>query len=55
MFVGARIITAFGVLDLDDLGTEIGKRLRAGGPRDDARKVNDQETVEGSWRILCAR
>src|SRR5690349_13003481 len=55
MFVRARIVATFGVLDLDDLGTKIGERLRTGGPRHDPCEVNDQEAIQGGWRTLCAR
>ena len=42
MFIGACVVTAVGILDLDHLGAEIGQRLCAGGPGNDTSEVNDQ-------------
>jgi hypothetical protein len=47
MFIGARIVAAIGVLDLDDFGPEIGQGLRAGRTGDNPGEIHDQQTVKG--------
>ncbi len=55
MFVGARVVAAIRVFNLDDLGAEIREGLRAGGTSDNAGEIHDQQTIEGSRFALCAR
>ena len=55
MFIVARIVAAIGIFDLDDLGAEIGQRLRTGGPRNNTGEIDDQQTVEGGRLALRAR
>src|SRR4029079_12548303 len=48
----ARVVTAVGVLDLDDLGAHVREYLRAERPGDDAREVDDADAGErGTARL----
>ena len=49
-----RVVAAVGVFDLDDLGTEVGQRLRAGGPGHDAGEIHHQQSVESRRHTLLA-
>jgi hypothetical protein len=55
MFVVPLRVAAVGIFDLDDLGAEIGQRLRAGRAGDDAGEIDDQQTVEGDRSALLSR
>ena len=54
VLVVTRVVTAIRVFDLDDLGAEIGERLRAGRTGNDPGKVDDQQTIQGS-RLALSR
>ena len=53
--VSAAVVTTLGILNLDDVSSKIGKRLRASRPCNDASKIHDQKTVQRGRGILCAR
>ena len=42
----ARVVSAVGILDLDDFGSHVRKHLGAHGPRDHAGEINDTNAVE---------
>jgi hypothetical protein len=48
VLIGARVVTAVGILDLDHVRAEIGERLRAGWAGDHTGEVDDQQTIERS-------
>jgi hypothetical protein len=61
MLIGARVVSAIRVLDLDDLRAEVTERLRAGGSRDHAGEVDHEHPLENgrslrrAWRPFGQR
>src|SRR3974390_3098185 len=54
--VSARAVgAAEGVFDVYPLGAEVGERLRAGRPGDDAGKIDHEKAIEDGWRALRSR
>jgi hypothetical protein len=50
--VAARFVAAAGLLDLDDLGAEVGEHLARERPREDAGQVDDANAVELARHLL---
>ena len=52
---GAQVVAAAGPLDLHDVGAEVGHERRAIRPGDDAREIEDADTVEHHPRLSHGR
>jgi hypothetical protein len=54
MFISAGIVAAIRIFYFDHFRPKIRECLRARGPRNNAGKIHDDETVESGRHALCS-